>query len=94
MINTTNSNRRGKSQGSRMHHQMDGGYGTDYIGRQKQQGLVGERNTSREDEYKDYENLNEAYGGLGSDSGKKLLQSLATAEFSFTRPCLIFCAQN
>ena len=37
MINTTNSNQRGKSQGgSRMNHQMDGGYGTDYIGRQKQ----------------------------------------------------------
>ena len=65
MVDVQMINTRGKKSTG---HQIDG-YGTDYLGRQKKQGVV-VNNASREDEYKDYEGLNEEFGGIGSDSGK------------------------
>ena len=57
------------TRGKKSTGQKNDGYGTDYIGRQKTQGVAA-NNASREDEYKDYANLNEEFGGMGSDSGK------------------------
>ena len=75
MIDTTGggNRRRNKSTNARNHQANgDGGYGTDFLDRQRTQGVQNNSGISPDqgDKYGDYENLNEEFGGNGSDSGK------------------------
>lgn len=74
MIDTTGggNRRRNKSTAARNHQANDVGYGTDFLDRQRTQGVQNNSRISPDqgDNYGDYENLNEEFGGNVSDSGK------------------------
>ena len=74
MIDTTGGSRRRNKSTSARNHQAhgDGGYGTDFLDRQRTWGVQNNNGISPDqgDKYGDYDNLNEVFGGNESDSGK------------------------